>query len=80
MRCYASQAASVCRHSIHPQHLDTHWLVDQHLISSIDLSFERKRYVILVMDEVHMKEDLVQHRYIDCSLILRVTHCSLLVS
>ena len=37
--------------------------VDQYLISSIDLSSERKRYVILVMDEVHMKEDLVYNKH-----------------
>jgi hypothetical protein len=37
--------------------------VDQLLIRSIDLTSERNRYVTLVMDEVHVKEDLVYDKH-----------------
>ena len=37
--------------------------IDEQLIRSIDLSIERNRYVTLVMDEVHIKEDLVYDKH-----------------
>ena len=37
--------------------------IDQSLISSLDLSIEQNRYVVLVMDEVHVKADLVYDKF-----------------
>lgn len=37
--------------------------VDQQLVDAADLSVERNTYVALVMDEVHVREDLVYDKY-----------------
>ena len=37
--------------------------VDQLLIKSVNLSIERNRYVALVMDEVHIRDDLVYDKH-----------------
>ena len=37
--------------------------MDQQLIDAIDLSKEGNRYVALLLDEVHIKEDLVYDKH-----------------
>lgn len=42
--------------------------VGQHLVDTADLSEDLKKYVVLIMDEVHTKEELVYNKH-DGSLI-----------
>jgi len=37
--------------------------VDQHLVDVADLSKDRSKYVVLVIDEMHIKEELVYDKY-----------------
>jgi len=40
--------------------------IDQHLVYVVDLSQDLHKYVILVIDEVHIKEELVYDKYEGC--------------
>ena len=38
--------------------------VDKQLVDMMDLSQERNRYIVLVMDEIHIKEELVYDKHL----------------
>ena len=72
MKCSEIRAVFVCHRNALFETIYTHYIstsigfsveVDQQLLRSLDLTVEHNRYVTLVMDEVHIKEDLVYDKH-----------------
>ena len=73
MKCYGKQVSSSCQASVHseitltlPMQLSvSQMIIDKQLMESARITTceEREKYVTILMDQMHIKEDLVYDKH-----------------